>query len=112
MLVDYNGRHIVSGVDGWREVTLIPASGAHEVRGLEEIAALVAAGVMPPDTPVVHAVKEVGGGLPAVRVAVPLALEELVAWQHGDRSTSKDIVEALEAAYDDFLEDVRANRVE
>lgn len=112
MLRDISGRPIRAGLDGWHSFALIPASSGHGVRGLEEIAALVAAGGMPSDTPVVHATKESpGGGLPEVRVAVPLSIEELRAWQHGDRTMAREIVEALEEAYETFLEQVKTGEV-
>lgn len=112
-LVDITGRAIRSGLGGWSNVRLIPASNAHETRGLEEIAAMVRIGSLAPDTPVIVATREVGtGGLPPVVVAVPLSVEELRAWQHGDRTVTRDVVEALDGAYEDFLEDVRTDRVE
>lgn len=112
MLRDISGRAIVSGHDGWRSVTLIPASNAHHVPALAEIAVRVERGLMPGDTPIIHATKEVGGGYPDVLVGVPLTVEELRAWQHGDRSVARDVVEALEQAFDEFLEQVKADRVE
>lgn len=111
MLRDISGRTIVSGLDGWYGFRLIPASNAHEVKGLEELAALVAAGGMPPDTPVVYATKRTSAPWPDVVVGVPLDVAELRAWQLGDRSVTRDVVEALEEAYEIFLAQAKANRV-
>lgn len=103
MLHDPSGRRIVPGLDGWYGVALIPASDAAGVTGLEEIAALVAAGAMTPDTPVFHATKRTDAPWPDVLVGVPLEVADLHAWQRGDRTVARDVVEALETAYQDFM---------
>jgi len=44
-------------------------------------------------------------------VGVPLTVAELAAWRAGDRTVARDVVEALEEAYDAFMAQVKAGRV-
>lgn len=111
MLSDPFGRRIIPGLDGWHSFALIPASRAAERTGLEEIAAYVAAGTMPADTPIFLATKRTDAPWPDVLVAVPLTLEELTAWRDGDGSVVKDVVEALEEAYGSLMRAAKANQV-
>lgn len=110
-LRDISGRPIKAGLDGWYGFQLIPASRATEHKGLAEIAALVAAGGMAPDTPVFVATKRTDAPYPDVIVGVPLSIEELTAWRNGDRSAARDVVEALEEAYETFLAQVKSGEV-
>lgn len=103
---------MVSGLDGWHNVRLIPASNAHETRGLDEIAVMVERGVMPGDTPIFVATKRTDAPYPDVVVAVPITVAELRAWVAGDRSVARDIVEALDMGYGDFMRQVRENKIE
>src|SRR6266540_1953335 len=102
---------LVPNVDGWYGMRLIPASRATEIRGLAEIAAMVAGGAMPGDTPIFVATKRTDAPWPDVVVGVPLTVAELAAWRAGDRTVARDVVEALEEAYDAFMAQVKAGRV-
>jgi hypothetical protein len=99
------------GLDGWFDFKLIDASSARGIPGLEEIAAQVDKGVLPPNTPVFTAVKRNDAPYPDVRIGVPLEVEEVRAWRWGDRSVAKDIAEALEDAYTLFMARVKAGTV-
>lgn len=98
---------------GWTDLRVVPADQTARIRGCEELAAYVRAGLLGPTDPVLVCTREVGErGLPPVRVAVPLTPAEARALRYGDRSTAKDVVAALEAAYTDFMAQVQRNEVE
>lgn len=97
-------------VDGWHSFALIPAGRAREDKALAEVAVLVDRGLMPPDTPIFVATRRSDAPWPDVRVAVPLTHEEVADWRRGDRSVSRDVVEALEEAYAAHMANARAGR--
>lgn len=106
VLTDPNGRPFT--LQGWHSFKLIQADQAHEIKGLEEIAANVRAGNIAPTTPVFVATHVGEGGYKEVRIGVPLEHEEVTAWRRGDRSMAREIAEALEDAYEGFMAQVKS----
>lgn len=95
---------------GWHAVALVQADQAQHVPGLQEIGAHVRAGTIRPDTSILHALRDPGGGYPAVRAAVILTDAEVLALRHGDASVARDVVEALEEAYDELLTNAKEGK--
>ena len=103
---------LVPNVEGWYDLRVIPAGNAAGTPALVEIATMVERGVMPPDTPIFVATRRTDAPYPDIVVGVPLTVAELQAWRNGDRSVTRDIVEALESAFADFMQQVQENRIE
>lgn len=97
--------------DGWFGYRFVQADQAASIRGLEEIAALVAAGKMLPDAPVFYAYKRPDGGYPTVCIGVPADREEVLAMQRGDREAALDLLDALQEAYDGFMAQVKRGKL-
>jgi hypothetical protein len=95
---------------GFRVALLIQAQEATDVPGLGDLAQNVADGLVPPTTPEVVAVREVGGGFPPVAVAVPITNEDASLLLAGDLVTARDVVEALAEAADAFVEQARSGK--
>jgi hypothetical protein len=95
---------------GFRVALLIQAAEAADVPGLGDLAEAVQAGAVPPTSPEVVAVREVGGGYPPVAVAVPITTADASLLLAGDLVTARDVAEALVEAADGFLAQARAGK--
>lgn len=111
MLVDLSGRRLSSDDGGWYGLMIIDASNAEQHRGLQEIAAMVRAGALAPDTPVIVGTKRMDAPYPDVVVANPTDEASARAVMAGDPSVLADLLEGLEETLEDFLAQVKANKV-
>jgi hypothetical protein len=94
----------------WYGHRWIDAGSAKSVPGLEGIAAQVERGLLPPETPVLYAYREMTGGYPPVVIAAPFDAATADACLSGDRATARDCLEELEEVYETFLADITAKQ--
>jgi len=97
---------------GFTGAVLIQASDAEHVPGLGDLAARVRAGLVPPTTPEVVADRDPGGGYPTVRVAVAVDHLDALLLARGHQGAARDVADALEDAFDDFMDRLRRERFE
>jgi hypothetical protein len=97
---------------GFSGAVLIQAGDAVDVPGLGDLADRVRAGLVPPTTPEVVADRDPGGGYPTVRVAVALDPLDALLLSRGHAGAARDVADALEDAYEAFVDQLRRNRFE
>lgn len=95
---------------GFQLALLITADEASSLAGLGDLAQRVTDGLVPPHQPEVVAIRQPDGGYPPVAVCVPITPYDATLLRAGDLVTVRDIVSALEDAYDDFLAQARVGR--
>ena len=96
---------------GFSGAVLIGAGDAAQFGGLNDLAQSVRLGLVRADQPEVVADRDPGGGWPTVRVAVALDPADAQALLDGDRVTALDVADMLLDAYDAFMDQARAGKL-
>lgn len=96
--------------DGWYGFRFVQADQAKDVPGLQEIADHVAHRGMPPGTPVFYAFKRTDAGYPDVCIGLPVDRATVTEVQRGNRTIVLELLDGLEDAYEQFMEQVKAGK--